>query len=475
MANDESFVSPKRGGGSGAAAILTPSTAINDVFKTYDAQHKPASDPFLDSLGKDIKEGFNGVSNIYEPDRPYIAKEVNKLKDLQAKAYQARATYSTHPEVYQAIDLQKQVVNDIVSKSQRTQKDFGDIDKELKNNWHKYDDSAKQAFDEWLKKDPYTREARPDFRPLDSANYQEIAKKWGTKNQQGYYSIANYKDQNGVTRSGYVFNEKLAADDWDNLIRTESGTQNMSRFLGRAAELTQKEAGDMWDTMPQDVKLEAVNETAKQMFVDSMRMQTPTKSVKSSMTNTDKGGSGKRDPKEFINQFKITPLIDGNNLKRVVNLELLGFENTEKNNAIQELQGANVGKVVIGRPQRISQVEGQPAYIEVAVTSKDGNPSLEYVPYTKNKEKVQKLYRVDFYADRPKEFKSQYENYQVPIALSRSKETTDEEYARALKEKRPIIERFNKRKKTTEAAPASKKTSKLDEDAIKALGGTIRK
>ena len=47
MANDESFVSPKRGGGSGAAAILTPSNAINDVFKTYDAQRKPVSDPFL--------------------------------------------------------------------------------------------------------------------------------------------------------------------------------------------------------------------------------------------------------------------------------------------------------------------------------------------------------------------------------------------------------------------------------------------
>lgn len=453
-ANSESFVSPRRGGGSGAAAILTPSTAINDVFKTYDAQRKPVSDPFLDSLGRDIKEGFDGASNIYEPDKPYIAKEIAKLKDLQARALQARATYSTHPEVYQAIDLQKQTVKDAISKSQRTQKDFGSIGKELQTNWWKYDDNAPKAYEDWSKMDITTRPPLPDFKPLDSANYQEIAKKWGTKNQQGYYSIANYKDQNGVTRSGYVFNEKLAEQDWDNIVKTEHGTQNLTRFLAQATELTQKEAGDMWDTLPEDVKLEAINERGKQMFVESMRMQTPTKEVKSSMTNTDKGGRGKRDPKEFINQFKITPLIEGNNLKRVVNLELLGFEDTEKNNAIQELQGANVGEVIIGRPQRISQVEGQPAYIEVAVTDKDGNPSLQYAPYTKNKEKVQKLYRVDFNSDRPKTFAAEYENYQVPMALSRGKETTDAEYAKALREKAPIIQRFNNRKK--QSAPAVK-------------------
>ena len=60
MANDESFVSSKRGGGSGAAAILTPSNAINDVFKTYDAQRVSKTDSYYNALGYDIKKGLEG-------------------------------------------------------------------------------------------------------------------------------------------------------------------------------------------------------------------------------------------------------------------------------------------------------------------------------------------------------------------------------------------------------------------------------
>lgn len=460
MANSESFVSPRRGGGSGAAAILTPSTAINDVFKTYDAQRKPVSDPFLDSLGRDIKEGFDGASNIYEPDKPYIAKEIAKLKDLQARALQARVTYSTHPEVYQAIDLQKQTVKDAISKSQRTQKDFGSIGKELQTNWWKYDDNALKAFEDWSKMDITTRPPLPNFKPLDSANYQEIAKKWGTKNQQGYYSIANYKDQNGVTRSGYVFNEKLAEQDWDNIVKTEHGTQNLTRFLAQATELTQKEAGDMWDTLPEDVKLEAINERGKQMFVESMRMQTPTKSGTSTSQKTKETTSlGSDNSKRTTAAYRIEFTPENGTLRRTEVLPIIGAPKVKEKS--DEWIDANEN-LVKGTPFSLLKKEGatdETIMLRIAQPATGGRkPKFVDIPYNKNKENLQTVYGVGW-ESRPADWKAKMDKA-VPSSSPQSTGLEPADYEIYMKQYKPAWEKYISERKKKQSAPASKAAGK---------------
>jgi hypothetical protein len=467
MANPESFVSPRRGGGTGAAAILQPSTALKDIFTTYDAQRKQSPDAYYDSLGNDIKQDFDigkGITNA--ADKLAIKSQLDKMINQQANIYYSRKNFAQAPDEYKKYYEERQRTTDLSSKALRDEATYNAIAKEVAAKDYKYDkEKSLENINKWREIPLEQRPPRPELVFIDQSNYNKMFKDFGNKSHIVEDVNGSYVDGTGATVRRVSFSEPNARKDWQITVANNPNTADMRRIFALATDKAQEAAAQQqadWNTLPADVRHEMVNAEAEDMYVDAMRATLQQKSSTITTVNASKGGSGKRDPKEFINQFKITPLIEGNNLKRVVNLELLGFENTEKNNAIQELQGANVGKVVIGRPQRISQVEGQPAYIEVAVTSKDGNPSLEYVPYTKNKEKVQKLYRVDFDADRPKEFKSQYENYQAPMALSRSKETTDEEYARALKEKRPIIERFNKRKKTTEAAPASKVTGKKD-------------
>jgi len=462
-ANSESFVSPRRGGGSGAAAILTPSTAINDVFKTYDAQRVSKPDAYYDALGYDIKQGLEGAKGINNlKDREAIDNLKNNVVNLQSKIYYSKQPFSKAPEAYNQYYQGKQTLIDLTSKALRDQATYEALNKEVVSKDYKYDKpKSMEVIKAWYEIPIEQRPPRPELVPIDQSNYNKIFKSFGNKGHIRDDAKGAYIDGTGNQVRSVTFDENGARRDWQITVANNPNTADMRRIFALATDKAQEAAAQQqadWNTLPADVRHEMVNAEAEDMYVDAMKATMQQKSSTMTTVNASKGGSGKRDPKEFINQFKITPLIEGNNLKRVVNLELLGFENTEKNNAIQELQGAKVGEVVIGRPQRISQVEGQPAYIEVAVTDKEGNPSLEYVPYTKNKEKVQKLYRVDFDADRPKEFRSQYENYQAPMALSRSKETTDEEYARALNEKRPIIERFNKRKKTTEAAPATKET-----------------
>jgi len=469
MANDESFVSPKRGGGSGAAAILTPSNAINDVFKTYDAQRVSKPDAYYDALGYDIKQGLEGAKGVNNlKDREAIDNLKNNVVNLQSKIYYSKQPFSKAPDAYNQYYQGKQTLIDLTSKALRDQATYEALNKEVASKDYKYDKpKSMEVIKAWYETPIEQRPPRPELVPIDQSNYNKIFKSFGNKGHIRDDAKGAYIDGTGNQVRSVTFDENGARRDWQITVANNPNTADMRRIFALATDKAQEAAAQQqadWNTLPADVRHEMVNAEAEDMYVDAMKATLQQKSSTMTTVNASKGGSGKRDPKEFINQFKITPLIDGNNLKRVINLELLGFENTEKNNAIQELQGANVGEVVIGRPQRISQVEGQPAYIEVAVTSKDGNPSLEYVPYTKNKEKVQKLYRVDFDADRPKEFRSQYENYQAPMALSRSKKTTDQEYAKALNEKRPIIERFNKRKKTTESGVGKKDRVKPKND-----------
>jgi len=452
MANPESFVSPRRGGGTGAAAILQPSTALKDIFTTYDEQHKQPDDPFLDSLGADIKKGVEGYVGIYEPDRPAIAKARDELTALQAKAFMAKTSYAKHPEVYQAIDNKKQELVDLVSKSQRTRAIDDKTTTEFQNNWHKYDDAQKKKHEEWRNTPIYERSALPDVKPLDAANYQEIAKKWGAKNQQGYYSIANYKDQNGATRSGYVFQEDLARKDWNDLVRTEAGTQNMQRFFGQATEIARnkfEQDGQKWDETPRDIQLQAIDAEAEDMYIEAVRKQTPSKEVKSYMQNTPKENSKATvTPEQRAKMFSISSnIIAGDvvkDVKRIATLNLVGLLGKDKENAEQSWAGVN-DENVIGRAQRVIQEEGKPAFIEVSIKDDAGNASFKYVPYQKNSDKVINDYGIDFYKDRPKDFNTKWNNFKAGLP-DRDKLESNEEYEKRIAKFKPVIEKYNSRK-----------------------------
>jgi hypothetical protein len=465
MANPESFVSPRRGGGTGAAAILQPSTALNDIFKTYDAQHKAPDDPFLDSLGADIRKGADGFVGIYEPDRPAIAKARDELTALQAKAFMSKTSYAKHPEVYQAIDNKKQELKDLVSKSQRTRAIDEKTTTEFQNNGHKYDDAQKKNYEEWRTQPIETRSALPDVRPLDSANYQAIAKKWGAKNQQGYYSIANYKDQSGVTRSGYVFNENLARDNWDQLVKSEAGTQDMQRWFGHATDVAKdqfEKDGVKWDEVPEEVQLKAIDAEAEDMYVESMRMQTPSRETKSSTINTTEPKQGAK-PQDVAKRFTIetlvTPSGNARGVKKQAVLNLVGILGKDKDSAVQSWIGeTNNGTTenIVGRAQRIIQEEGKPAYVEISVSDPDGNTSFKYAPYFRNKDKVVTDYGVDFEKDRPKDWSTRWANAKASYPLQK-KEESPEVYQQRLKLFKPVVDEYNSKKasvvKSSESTP----------------------
>ena len=460
MANPESFVSPRRGGGTGAAAILQPSTALKDIFTTYDAQRKQPDDPFLDSLGADIKKGADGFVGIYELDRPAIAKARDELTNLQAKAFMAKTSYATHPEVYQAIDNKKQELIDLVSKSQRTRAIDEKTTTEFQNNGYKYDDAQKKNYQEWRTQPIETRSAVPDIRPLDSANYQAIAKKWGAKNQQGYYSIANYKDQSGVTRSGYVFNENLARDNWNQLVKSEAGTQDMQRWFGHATEVAKdqfEKDGVKWDEVPEEVRLKAIDAEAEDMYVESMRMQTPSSDKKSYSVKTDEKKTAASDnAKKSSAGYRIEFEPAGGTLRRTEVIPIIGSPLvTEKSD---EWIGGS-GELVIGKPFSIRKPEGATSDKAILVISKPASAgrSAKFVevPYNKNDQNLKIRYGVGI-ESKPTNWKSLYENA-VPSATPNQPSMTPEELRAYMSKWTPAWNKY-----TSERKGKAKSTAKKD-------------
>lgn len=478
-ANSESFVSPKRGGGSGAAAILTPSNAINDVFKTYDAQRVSKPDAYYDALGYDIKQGLEGAKGVNNlKDREAIDNLKNNVVNLQSKIYYSKQPFSRAPDAYNQYYQGKQTLIDLTSKALRDQATYEALNKEVVSKDYKYDKpKSMEVIKAWYETPIDQRPPRPDLVPIDQSNYNKIFKSFGNKGHIRDDAKGAYIDGTGNQVRSVTFDENGARRDWQITVANNPNTADMRRIFALATDKAQEAATQQqadWNTLPADVRHEMVNAEAEDMYVDAMKATLQQKSSTMTTVNNEKGKG--TTPVVMDDKFSVTTTLKPEKgqpvIRRKAVLNLVGLLNKDKENS--EQSWANVdGQNVIGRAQRVIQEEGKPAYIEVSIKDSEGNPSFEYVPYTKNKDKVINDYGVDFYKDRPASFAKQYENITIkPTDIERGVNETDEQYKKKQDYWSPHIAKWNNRKS---AAPASKKASKLDEDAIKALGGTIRK
>ena len=469
-ANSESFVSPRRGGGSGAAAILTPSTAINDVFKTYDAQRtSKAGDAYYDALGYDIKQGLEGAKGISNlNDRAAIEKKKNDVVNLQSKIYYSKQPYSSAPQAYNEYYQGKQNLIDLTSKGLRDQATYEASVKEVNAKDYKYDKpKSMEIIQKWYDTPIEQRPPRPELVQIDPSNYNKIFKDFGNKGHIIEDVHGSFVDGTGSQTRIVRFDEQGARRDWENTVAGNYNTANMKRIFAVAADRAKEAVGEEeWNQLPVAVQKEAINAEAEDWYVDTMKSMLQLKSSRTStVTNKEKKGAT---PQVFDDKFSVTAKLypqNGGTVKRVATLSLVGLQDKDKESATQSWKGISESDGtetnVVGKAQRVIQEEGKPAYIEVSVVTPDGNASFEYVPYAKNKDKVVNDYGVDFYKDRPASFNKKYEDVTInPSDIDRGANETDEDFNKRVKSWTKAIENFNNRKK--QSAPASKAVGKKD-------------
>lgn len=465
MANDESFVSPKRGGGSGAAAILTPSTAINDVFKTYDAQRVSKPDAYYDALGYDIKQGLEGAKGVNNlKDREAIDNLKNNVVNLQSKIYYSKQPFSKAPDAYNQYYQGKQTLIDLTSKALRDQATYEALNKEVVAKDYKYDKpKSMEVIKAWYETPIDQRPPRPDLVPIDQSNYNKIFKSFGNKGHIRDDAKGAYIDGTGNQVRSVTFDENGARRDWQITVANNPNTADMRRIFALATDKAQEAASQQqadWNTLPADVRHEMVNAEAEDMYVDAMKATLQQKS--STMTTVNNEKDKGTTPVVMDDKFSVTTKLypqNGGTVKRVATLSLVGLQDKDKESATQSWKGTSESDGtetnVVGKAQRVVQEEGKPAYIEVSVVSPDGNASFEYVPYAKNKDKVVNDYGVDFYKDRPASFNKKYESITIsPSDIDRGVNETDEDFNKKIKRWTQAIDKFNKRKS---AAPAATK------------------
>lgn len=476
MANNESFVSPNRGGGSGAAAILQPSPETDRFLATYDAMNKQKPDAYYDALGQDISqglEGSKGVENVN--DRMFIEDKKNGVIKLQSELYYDKKPFAQNPEKYKSYYQGKKDLIDWTSKGLRDQKTYAEVNKEVLAKTYKYDtEKSKKAIDEWWAMPLDQRPPRPELVQIDQSNYNKIFQSYKNKGHIKDDANGAFIDGTGNQTRRVSFNEQGAANDFDTTVRINPNTADMQRIFAVAADQAEAEAvkqGMPWSSMPDAVRQAATYEQAKHNYVEAMRSSlTPKTSSESRVNTKEKEGGGGKTPADMESAFTVTANITPTGIKREVNVDLLGFENKDKDNANQSWRGGMKGdKNIIGRAQRIIQEEGSQPYIEISVAGRgEVDDKFEKVPYSLNKEKVIKNYQVDFYKDRPANFNDRYENYVIPEDAT--KPFTDEapkDYESRVKIYKPMIDAFNNRKKTTPAKTTTKaNTTKTKIDPV---------
>jgi hypothetical protein len=473
MANNESFVAPNRGGGTGAAAILTPSNETDKFLATYDAMKKQKPDAYYDSLGNDIRqglEGSKGVENVN--DRLFIDTKKNDVIKMQSELYYTKKPFSQNPEGYKKYYSSKKDLVDWTSKALMDQKTYTDVNKEILAKEYKYDvDKSKEAIKAWYETPLDQRAPRPELIPIDQSNYNKIYKSFGGKSHIKNDSNGNYIDGTGSQIRTVSFNPEGAAADFDTIVRLNPNTADIRRVFKIAADQAQEAAlanNEDWSQLPQNVRDAAIFEQAKDNYVSAMEAGLEKKTARSSAFKTPT--NSKKTPTEMASAFDIDAIVTPKGVKRVVVLDLLGLENKDKDNSVQTwITGETGEKSIVGRAQRVTQEEGNQPYVEVNVVSKEGNSSLKKVPYSFNKEKVKTDYQVDFDKDRPTDFANRYYNFTAKEDVVRLPFETEEDYIVRKNKLIPVIQNYNKRERkgsTPKSTPAKASTTKTKIDPV---------
>lgn len=493
MRNSESFVSPNRGGGTGAAAILNPSQETDRFIDSYKSINKEQPDAYYDSLGNDIRKGLDGGTRrgiINVDDRLLIDNEKNNYIDYQANLYR-KGKGNVTPEEYKENEKKKQYLIDLTSKAVMDDATYAKLSKELVAKDYKYDvEKGKKILEEWKSTPLNQRSATVELPLIDQSNYIKIYKDFGGKRHIAKDINGSFIDGTGSKTQRVSFNEKGAGEDFETIVRVNPNTANMKRVFAVAAEQAQVAAAQQeldWNQLPNDVRKEMIFEQAKDNYVEAMRStltpQTDFQSRTNTKEETEEETAAKktkakttRTPAQMANAFTIEGKVNTENgeVKRVVNLNLLGLENKDKDNVTQNWRGGKDGtKSVTGKAQRVIQEEGGQPFIQIAAKDEYGVPSYELVPYVFNKEKIINDYQVDFVADRPKDFNSKYDNFMMSRVPARGADEEEEDYNDRVKKLLPIIDKFNNRKKTTPAKATTKATT-TPKNSWEDLGGKVR-
>lgn len=467
MANPESFVSPRRGGGTGAAAILQPSTALKDIFTTYDAQRKQSPDAYYDSLGNDIKQDFDigkGITNA--ADKLAIKSQLDKMINQQANIYYSRKNFAQAPDEYKKYYEERQRTTDLSSKALRDEATYNAIAKEVAAKDYKYDkEKSLENINKWREIPLEQRPPRPELVFIDQSNYNKMFKDFGNKSHIVEDVNGSYVDGTGATVRRVSFSEPNARKDWQITVANNPNTAPVQKIFAMAADKAEEAAqmhGIDWATLPMDVKNKAIADEAEDSYVEAMRSSMQTKKSITSTINTTEPKQGAK-PQDVAKRFTIetlvTPSGNARGVKKQAVLNLVGILGNDKDSAVQSWIGeTNNGTTenIVGRAQRIIQEEGKPAYVEISVSDTDGSTSFKYAPYFKNKDKVVTDYGVDFEKDRPKDWSTRWANAKASYPLQK-KEESPEVYQQRLKLFKPVVDEYNSKKasvvKSSESTP----------------------
>lgn len=295
MQNAESYVALGRDN-SGAAAIPRSSNPMTGAFAVYDAQQageKKRKNALIDSLGNDLA-GITGQA--WEIDFPEINAERDKFLMMKAD-YMARGVdISKDPKAYLAIQQQRQKVIDLASKSKMDRQTYQGLVTDIRNNPELYDPEEVKKFEEQWAKTPVSK------RTKETGLKQIPDTKWIPAIQQAAgvlydsYSIEKkLPDGTSKTISGTSLNNERLNENfavfWEDA-NSEYAPLAYRQFKKAIENRVKSEAaaqGKDWDTLPVDIKVQAVTAEAKKQFAIHGKADEQVKRA-SSLTGKAEGG-----------------------------------------------------------------------------------------------------------------------------------------------------------------------------------------